>query len=598
MQDVKERISALRAIMEKNDIQAYIIPSSDPHLSEYTPDCWQARRYFSGFSGSAGTLVVTKNESGLWTDGRYFIQAERELKGSGIKLYRMGVAGVPTYVEYIANTLNSGETAGFDGKMFPAAAVFAMRKRFDSKGLKIKSADLVSAVWRERPQIPHTDVYVHDVKYAGYTCAEKVGQVRAELKRHGANGQVYARLDCTAWLMNIRADDIAYTPAAVSWSAVLPDSAHLFIDSSRLLPDTMEYLSKNGVAVHEYGEFELFLKEYRTKAALLVDMTATNDEIVQILKQNPNFTVIGGIDIAANLKGVKNETEIKNIKKAHVLDGCAMVEFRAELEGKMLSGEKVTECDACDISKKCRAKQPGNKGESFATIAAYAENAAMMHYSPKPETCKTLENKGFLLVDSGGQYFEGTTDITRTFVLGELSREEKENYTYVLKAHIALASAVFLSGETGGNLDILCREQVWKHGIDYRCGTGHGVGMFSGVHEGPQNISPKNRTVFKKGMTVTDEPGVYIEGRHGIRTENLLLVEDAFKNEYGQFYKFTPFTCFPIDTAALLPELMTESETDWLNGYHKWVYETLSPHLSGKNLAWLKRNTRPFPESN
>ena len=597
MESVKERIASLRAEMEKAGLAAYIIPSQDPHLSEYTPSHWQARSWFSGFSGSAGTLVVTMDESGLWTDGRYFIQAERELKDSGIKLFRMGEPGVPTYTEYISEKIKQGETAGLDTRMFSAARVRAMRRVFDGKGIKTMAADLVSQIWKGRPPLPCTEVYIHAAKYAGYTCEEKIKQVRAKLKQHGADGQIYTRLDCTAWLMNIRADDIAYTPLAVSWSAVFPDSAHLFINTARVRPDALDYLKQNGVTMHEYGEFESFLKTYDKKVKLLVDMNSMNGEMADILKNNSNFSLWGGTDIVTYLKGVKNETEIKNIKKAHILDGCALVEFKSMLEDKKERGERVTEWDVCEMLSKCRARQPGNKGESFATIAAYGANAAMMHYLPKPNACSTVGNSGLLLIDSGGQYFEGTTDITRTFAMGTLSREEMENYTYVLKANITLANAVFLEGETGGNLDILCRKEMWKNGIDYRCGTGHGVGMFSSVHEGPQNISPMNRTVLKAGMTVTDEPGAYIEGKYGIRIENLLLVTETFENEYGHFYKFEPLTCFPIDTKPILPELMSESETEWLNNYHSWVYKTLSSHLSGRSLEWLKENTKPISVS-
>lgn len=594
MENVKERIAGLKAEMKTKGLDAYIIPSQDPHLSEYTPSHWQARSWFSGFSGSAGVLAVAADESGLWTDGRYFIQAEHELRGSGIKLFRMGEAGVPNITEYLCGCLKEGAAVGFDARMFPAVRVRAMKRVFAENGIATVSADLVSPIWKERPPLPNTEVYVHDVKYAGYTCAEKVKQVRDRLKKHGADGQIYTRLDCTAWLMNIRADDIAYTPLAVSWSAVFPDAAYLFIDTRRVKPEALDYLKKNGVSVHEYGEFEDFLKSYNKKVRLLVDMTSINGKTVEILNNNSNFSLTGGADIVTFLKSIKNKTEIENIKIAHILDGCALAEFKSMFEDKMASGEKLTEWDVCKLLSECRARQPGNKGESFATIAAYGPNAAMMHYSPKPDACSTIGNSGLLLIDSGGQYFEGTTDITRTFAMGPLSREEMENYTYVLKANITLAKSIFMEGETGGNLDILCRKEVWKHGIDYRCGTGHGVGMFSSVHEGPQNISPKNRTVFKVGMTVTDEPGAYIEGKYGIRTENMLLITEAFKNEYGRFYKFEPLTCFPIDLKPVLPEFMSESEIRWLNNYHSWVYKTLSPHLSGKTLKWLEKNTQPL----
>ncbi|WP_312694348.1 aminopeptidase P family protein [Caproiciproducens sp.] len=594
MISVNEKITALRRQMKQNGVQACIVPSSDPHMSEYLPAHWESRSYFSGFNGSAGTLVVTEKESGLWTDGRYFIQAAHQLEGSEIVLYRMAVKGVPTYIEFLADKLKDGETVGFDGKMLSASSVAEMREKFADKKLNIKAVDLIENIWPERPEIPATKVFVHDVKYAGFTCHEKLGQVREELKKQHAHGEVFTKLDCVAWLMNIRADDIAYNPLAVSYAIVYSDSAFLFINTRRVLPEALSYLKENGVTVREYEEIDAALEGINTAMTILVDPSSINYDLYTLLKNNSHVTVKEGNDTVVGLKGVKNETEIKNIIEAHVKDGRALVEFRVKFEEMMRNGETVTECTVCDMLRKYRAKQPNNMGESFGTIAAYNANAAMMHYSPKPDTCSTLKNQGFLLIDSGGQYLEGTTDITRTFVLGPLSREEKEHYTYVLKAHIALASAVFLEGCTGGNIDILSREQVWKHGIDYRCGTGHGVGMFSGVHEGPQNLRINNNVVFKKGMTITNEPGIYEEGKHGIRTENIMLVTDYINNEYGQFYRFEPITYFPIDTAGILTELMTDDELEWLNSYHRTVYEKLSPGLSGKELAWLKEHTEPI----
>lgn len=594
MISVNDRLAALRRRMKENGVQACIIPSSDPHMSEYLPSHWESRSYFSGFDGSAGTLVVTEKESGLWTDGRYFIQAGHQLTGSEIVLYRMAVKGVPTYIEFLSDKLGAGETVGFDGKLISASSIKQMREKFEDKKLNLKAVDLVEGIWPDRPAIPASNAFVHDVQYAGFTCREKLEQVRAELKKQKADGEIFTKLDCVAWLMNIRADDIDYNPLVIAYALVYADSAYLFINIKRVLPEAIAYLKDNAVTVLEYEEIDAALKNIRSKMTILVDTASTNYDLYTILKQNEKVTVKEGCDTVINLKGVKNDTEVRNIIQAHVKDGCALVEFRVKFDEMMKNGQTVTECTVCDMLKECRGKQPNNMGESFGTIAAYNANAAMMHYSPKPDTCSTLENHGFLLVDSGGQYLEGTTDITRTFVLGSLSQEEKEHYTYVLKAHIALATAVFLEGCTGGNVDILCREQVWKHGLDYRCGTGHGVGMFSGVHEGPQNLRINNNVVFKKGMTITNEPGIYEEGKHGIRTENIMLVTDFVNNEYGQFFKFQTITYFPIDTAGILVELLTEEELAWMNDYHRMVFEKLSPSLSGKELAWLKKHTEPI----
>lgn len=591
---IEDRISALRASMRQAGLAAYVIPSSDPHMGEYVPACWQARRYFSGFTGSAGTLVVTQGKSGLWTDGRYFIQAENQLLGSGIELFRMGVAGVPSYEDYLLDAVREGEMVGFDGKMLSAETAESMQKHFSKRRVGVRSVDLISPLWRGRPLPPHTDVYLHEEQYAGLSCAEKLKKVRAGLGERHAEGQIYSRLDCVAWLFNIRASDIEYNPVAVSYAAVFPNTAILFIDKARLLEETKSYLKRNGVEVRGYEEIGGFLARELDGETILTDPAGINYELYRILKENPAAVVLEGPDLVVGLKGIKNPTEIENFRTAHIRDGCAMAQFCAAFEQKLNAGETVTEWDVCVMLHQARRTQLHNCGESFATIAAYRENAAMMHYSPQPDSCKPLERSGLLLIDSGGQYPEGTTDITRTFALGPVTREEKAHYTWVLKAHIALATAVFLEGTTGGNLDFVCRGQVQKHGIDYRCGTGHGVGMFGGVHEGPQNIRPKDATVFRSGMTITNEPGIYEQGMHGIRTENLMLVTDAFENEYGKFLKFDILTCFPIDMAPLLPELMTEEEIGWLNGYHESVLQTLAPLLSGAALDWLKRNTRPL----
>ncbi|HCW80654.1 MAG TPA: peptidase M24, partial [Ruminococcaceae bacterium] len=524
MQTAAERIVSLRAAMKNTGVQAYIIPSADPHLSEYSPAHWEARKYFSGFTGSAGTLVVTQNKSGLWTDGRYFIQAEQQLKGSGIALYRMGVKGVPSYIQFVHDELSRGETVSFDGRLFSAKDVNNMKNLFSEKDIEIKQADLVSSLWENRPPVPHTKVFLHNAKFAGRTCAEKVNDVRTELKKHKADGQIFARLDCVAWLMNIRADDVLDSPFALAYAAVFQNAAYLFIDSSRVPVEVAENLKENGVTLRGYNEITDFLSSIAKRVTVLADPEGVSYAIYSTLEQNANVTVKNGPDIVTDLKSIKNGTEIKGIHNAHLRDGCAMVEAYTKLEKMLSSGKPVTEWTVCELLKDARAHQSGNHGVSFETIAAYRANAAMMHYEPTAEHNSKLEKEGFLLVDSGGQYTDGTTDITRTYALGPVTHEEAESYTWVLKCHIALATAVFLEGCTGGNIDIICREPLWKHYIDYRCGTGHGVGMFGSVHEGPQNLRCSNNVVFHKGMTMTNEPGVYVDGKFGIRTENLMVV--------------------------------------------------------------------------
>ena len=593
MQEIKERIDALRAEMEKSGVQGYVVPSADPHLSEYTPAHWQTRRYLSGFTGSAGTLVVTGRKSGLWADGRYFIQAERQLAGSGIELYRMGVGGVPTYPEFLARELGKGQTVGLDGRLFSASDIGKMRGTLAGRKLRIKSADLTAPLWPDRPPLPNSEVFSLALKYTGYSCAEKLAQVRKALKKHGADGQLYGRLDCVAWLTNIRATDVEDTPFAVAYAAVLPDSAFLFIDSSRVPAPVRDTLSQNGVQIRGYEEIGAFADSL-SGPKMLVDPADTSWELYERLSKNPGVTVKDGPDLVYELKSIRNDTEIRNLREVHIRDGCAQVEAFTELERQLSEGYEVTEWTVCTLLKEARARQKDNRGESFGTIAAYGPNAAMMHYAPKPDACSPLARRGFLLVDSGGQYLGATTDITRTFALGPLTQEEKECYTRVLKSHIALATAVFLEGTTGGGLDVLCREPLWRAGIDYRCGTGHGVGAFGTVHEGPPSIRPRNGTALCPGMTVTDEPGVYTEGRFGIRTENLMLVEEAFENEYGKFLRFEVVTCFPIDTRPVLPELLTDDELAWLNRYNGHVRETLMPMFSGRELKWLLRRTEPL----
>ena len=594
MQKAAERIARLRVKMKDAGVQAYIIPSADPHLSEYSPAHWQTRQYFSGFTGSAGTLVVTEKKSGLWTDGRYFIQAEHELAGSGIELYRMAVKGVPTYPEFVRQELFSGDTASFDGNLFSAADVRKMERFLSEKGIRMKQADLVDRLWENRPAVPRTEIFLHDAAYAGKTCRQKLSEVRAGLKARGAECQVIGRLDCVAWLMNIRAGDVEDSPFALAYAAVFPDSAYLFTDLARVPAAVTDNLRQNGVSLRGYGEIIPFLRAVSVKTTALVDTGAVSYALFSALETNPNITVKAGPDLVTGLKAIKNPTEIAGFRAAHLRDGVALVKGYTKLEKRLNAGEKLTECDVCDVLREERAKQKGNRGLSFGTIAAYRENAAMMHYAPKPGTCKTLERGGLLLVDSGGQYPDGTTDITRTYALGPVTQEEKNCYTWVLKSHIALATAVFLEGSTGGNIDILCREPLWKHGLEYRCGTGHGVGMFGSVHEGPQSLRWVNNVVFHAGMTITDEPGVYESGKFGIRTENLMIVTDAGSNEYGHFLKFDILTLFPIDTVPVLPDLLTEEELAWLNGYNKHVLETLSPLVSGDELDWLARHTQPL----
>ncbi len=589
-----EKISQLRTAMLAAGAEVCLIPSSDPHVSEYLPAHWAARSYFSGFTGSMGTLVVTSTGSALWADGRYFIQAERQIAGSEIELQRIGVEGVPTVNQYIADHLSEGQFLALDGMVTPTDTVKQLEKLLSKKGAGIKSVDLVSGCWEDRPAIPSTPAYLLDVKYAGLSAKEKLALLRKELDKKETKAMVIPRLDSVAWLLNLRASDLECTPFALAFCFVTPDDAMLFIDRSRLPKEAEEALGQQGVQVVDYDKLLGTLTAYHHNLPVLVDTAGTNWAIYNTLRENPAFTLVEGGDPIQALKGIKNETEIKNNHNAHVKDGVAMVRFQMWMEDRMTQGIATTELDVAEVLKKLRSEQDLNTDTSFGTIAAYGANAAMMHYQASAESFATLEPHGLLLVDSGGQYLDGTTDITRTYALGELTDNERTYYTYTLKSHIDMAKLQFLSGCTGGNLDIIARAPVWAHGIDYRCGTGHGVGFYGNVHEGPHSLRVTNNVVFKPGMVVTDEPGVYEEGELGIRIENELLCVEKEKNQYGQFLGFETITFCPIDLTPVRPELLDQAEKDWLNAFHKNVYETLKPHLTQHEADWLLGKTLPL----
>ena len=594
MLSTNEKIALLRAAMKAAGANACLIPSSDPHISEYLPAHWSARRYFSGFTGSVGNLVVTETASALWVDGRYFVQAAHQLEGSEIELQKMGVEGVPTLLEYLTDALGEGQVLAVDGMVTATSTMKELQAALAKKGASVKSVDLVEGNWPDRPAVPASEAFLLDEVYAGRSTADKLADLRAELAKQEAGAMVVCRLDSVAWLLNLRANDLDNTPFALAYCFVTPDDAILFINTARLPAEAVEALSRQGVRVTDYDHLLGALTGYHHDQTVLVDEAGTNWAVYSALKGNPVFTLKAGEDPIQALKAVKNPVEIENLKKVHVKDGVAMVKFQMWLEEKMAAGKAVTEVDVDEKLMALRGEQALNIGVSFDTIAAYGANAAMMHYHATPGNCTTLAPKGFLLVDCGGQYLDGTTDITRTYTLGELTDNERTYYTYVLKSHIDMAKLQFLNTCTGGNLDVIARAPVWAHGIDYRCGTGHGVGFVGGVHEGPQNLRITNHTVFKPGMIVTDEPGIYEEGEVGIRIENELLCCARVKNQYGQFLGFEPITYCPIDLTPVRPELLDADEKEWLNAFHQMVREKLTPHLSAAEAAWLAEKTKPL----
>lgn len=594
MKTVPERIAALRAAMKEAGVDGFLIPSSDPHMSEYLPDCYQARSWFSGFNGSVGTLAVAADAAALWVDGRYFIQAERQLAGSGIELMRIAQKGTPEIPAWLADTLPENGVMGVDGMVTATSTVEKLNKAFEKKHISIRDIDFVTPLWEGRPAAPATPAWLLDVKYAGKAAAEKLAQLREKLQEKGANAMLVSRLDSVAWLLNLRADDIACTPVAMAYCLVLPDSATLFINRSRLPQEAQDALAKEGVQTAAYEDVANAIAAIDQTVTALYEPDGLNYTLYNAWKANPNVTLLAGEEPVQQLKGVKNDVEIQNLKNAHVKDGVAMVRFQMALEDKMARGESVTECDVAEMLSTLRREQPLSLGDSFDTIPAYGANAAMMHYHAIPETCATLEPHGFLLVDSGGQYLDGTTDITRTYALGELTDEEKTYYTWVLKCHIDIAKVIFLEGCTGGNLDIIARSPLWQHGIDYRCGTGHGVGFVGGVHEGPQNLRISNQVAFQPGMTITDEPGVYEEGKIGIRIENEMVCKEWDTTEYGRFLCFEPITYCPIDTRPVKVELLDDAELTWLNNFHQTVYRTLESSLNDREREWLKAACAPL----
>lgn len=589
-----QKIDRIRDLMKNNNVNAIIIPSSDPHMSEYVSDHWRTRAYVSGFSGSAGSVLITDTMSGLWTDGRYYVQAANELKDSEVQLFKAMEVDCPSITKYLCDNLKSGDTVGINGKIFSVNQVNDMKKDFDKKDIKLVSnVDFGNDIWEDRPVEELTPVYVLEEKYSGKSVKDKLEDLRKELADKDADSIVIGMLDHIAWLFNIRANDVECNPVVISYAFITKDKAILFTDSSRISNDVIDELKNAGIELREYNEIYDYVTKIDEKLSVLVDTKNTNFEIYNGLKENNNVEVVVGEDPILLMKACKNDVEVKNLYEAYKKDACALAEFYGWLYECLDNGEKITEWTASEKLQQFRAEQETYKGDSFTAIIAYKENAAMMHYAPKADTAKVLEKSNLLLNDSGGQYLFGTTDTTRTFALGEITDEERRDFTLVLQAVIALSSAKFKEGTTGSMLDVLSRQKLWNYGLDYRCGTGHGVGYLLNVHEGPQSFGNKD-VKLKEGMILTVEPGVYTENSHGIRTENTVVVVKDEKTEYGQFYKFNCFTLVPIDTSCLDIDMMKCAEVRWLNEYHQKVYETISPLVSDRAKKWLEVKTKPI----
>ncbi len=586
-----EKIEALRDLMEKHDLSAYLIPTSDPHNSEYVPERFKTRKWLSGFTGSAGTVVVTKEESGLWTDGRYYIQAEKELEGSEIKLFKMGKEDVPSYKEWLADNIVEDEKIGFNGKLLTIDAVRDLEDDLDENVELVTNLDLIDELWKNRPEIPENDIFTHKVEFAGKDRNEKIEDIREEMGEIGGDVFIITKLDEVAWTFNIRGDDIEYNPVAVSYGLISDEEAHLFIDSEKVPENIKKELENDDILLHDYEKIEDFVEGLDEEQKIIIDHKNTNKWLFDSIPENCN-KLEENPSITQNLKAIKNETEIENYKECQIKDGVAMVRFLYWLENNVSSGE-ITEITTEKKVEEFRLQQDNFVGPSFDPIAAYKEHAAMMHYSADEESDYELENESFYLLDSGGHYFDGTTDITRTVSLGELSKRQKKDFTLVLKGHINLATTRFLKGSRGANLDVLARKPIWDNRIDYKSGTGHGIGYFLNVHEGPQNISNNVHDVkLKEGMIVSNEPGIYRKNQWGIRTENTLLIVEDDNTEFGEFLKFETISLCPIDLDAVDVSMLTKEEKEWLNEYHEEVYQKLSPHLVEEKKEWLKKKTR------
>ena len=588
MNTVPERLAALRAAMQANGVDVYLIPVGDPHSSEYLPDHYTSLTYFSGFHGENSNFVVTMTESAVWADGRYFVQAEKEIAGTEIQLMRMGEPGVPTAEEYCGKVLPEGGTLGLCGLTANCALVNNLKKELEPKHGSIKTLFLEDELWVEgRPARPATPAWILPKEYAGFSPAEKLEQLRGKLKEQGCTAQLVGKLDNLAWLLNLRAMDIECTPYAMAYCYVTLNRAVLFIDQARVTPEAKAELEANGVTLADYDSILDGMAAETEPQTVLAESATVNYAVYQVLENNPALTVKDAADPLLAMKGVKNEVELAHLRESHLRDAVAMVRFQIELENRLASGEQLTELTVDEILHKYRSADDKFLVESFGTIAAYGGNAAMMHYHATPEDHAVLQRKGFLLVDSGATYMDGTTDITRTYPLGELTEDERLFYTWTLQCHIDIAKAVWLDYCDCHMLDTIAREPLWRHLINYRCGTGHSVSFVGNVHEGPHALNGRNTTLMRPGMIVTDEPGVYEAGEVGIRIENEIECYHKADNQYGTFLAFRPLTFVPIATSPIVPGVLDKEQVAWLNDYHRKVFEQLAPRLTEDERAWL-----------
>ncbi|TAK46250.1 MAG: aminopeptidase P family protein [Saprospiraceae bacterium] len=585
---VNERLTALRIAMKASGLAAYIVPSSDPHQGEYVAAHWKAREWISGFTGSAGTVVVTLDHAGLWTDSRYFLQAEEQLKGSSVELHKLNIPHTPEHLEWMQENLPSGSKAGLDGRLFSVGQVRHLAKKFHPKNIDLDTTSgLISDIWTDRPPLPQHPVFELEVKYAGASRGQKIQAVRGKMEK--ADYHLVSTLDDIAWLFNLRGGDVPCTPVFYAYAVVATDAAFLFIEESKVPADLKGKLNKDGVIVMPYTSIELFLKNIPTGKIISVDLASTSNQVFNAIDSEK---IKEGTNITSSLKAIKNPVEIQHFKEVMRIDAVALVQLYRWLDETLVK-RPVPESEVAVRLNEFRQAQGGYFGESFDAIAGYNSNGAIVHYHAEPGTCANIKPEGMLLLDSGGQYLNGTTDITRTIALSKPSVEQKRDFTLVLKGHIALGNVKFPQGTTGVQLDILARMYLWQNGLNYGHGTGHGVGFFNNVHEGPQGISPtagtpKASVTIEPGMVTSNEPGLYRAGQYGIRTENLVLCVEDEENDFGKFYRFKTLTLFPIDLNLVDEGLLSDDEKAWINSYHEKVFASVSPLLNEAEKAWLK----------
>ena len=590
--NIPERIADLREAMKQHKIDAYIIPTSDPHMSEYPADCWKYREWISGFTGSAGTVIITADKAGLWTDSRYFLQASTQLEGTGIELFKMMLPETPTIPEFLTHELKEGQTVGLNGETYSLADARSLEKALAEKEIKLNTnASLIDPIWKERPAIPEAPMFEMPIELSGKSTEDKLIDINKMLHKAGADCTILSALDEVAWTFNIRGTDVAYNPVVISYAFVSEKESVLFVNPKKIPAEIAEHLKKEGVTLADYGMLATFLSRLPEQTRVFIDSKRTNVAIYNALPKSS--ILIEGTSPANHLKSIKNETEIKGFRNAVLKDGIAMTKFYFWLEKMLKAGEKVTELSAAAKLTALRSEQPQYVMDSFASISSYGPHGAVVHYSPTPETDTELKTDSLYLLDSGAQYLDGTTDITRTIALcDEPSEQMKKDFTRALKGTIGIAKCKFPAGIRGCLIDAFARKALWDAGINYLHGTCHGIGHCLNVHEGPQSIRmEENPVILEPGMVMSDEPAMYRPGEYGIRTENMILIREDSETEFGKFLGFETLTLCYIDTKLVIPSMLSVREHAWLNKYHQMVYDLVSPHLTEEEKAWLKEKT-------